>query len=70
MFAVFNVTSADENKMIYMDKAIKEGYEKNVYSKWVPYKKCLNQKNNDSEEKEGNEENNDKKTNNKEDDKD
>ena len=56
--------------MIYMDKAIKEGYEKNVYSKWVPYKKCLNQKNNDSEEKEGNEENNDKKTNNKEDEKD
>ena len=28
MFAVFNVTSEDENKMIYMDKAIKEGYEK------------------------------------------
>ena len=63
MFVVFNVTSRDESTMLDLDKLIKRGYETNVYSSWVPYKKCLNQmeidskkKENEDEEKENNEE--------------
>ena len=43
MFAVFNVTSYDESNFLFLDKLIKEGYEKRLNSTWVPYKKCLNQ---------------------------
>ena len=43
MFAVFNVTTNNESNMIFMDKAIKRGYETNVLSSWVPYNKCINQ---------------------------
>ena len=66
MFAVFNVTTTNESNMIFMDKAIKRGYETNVLSSWVPYNKCINQLEIDSnknenldedKEKEDNEEN-------------
>ena len=43
MFAVFNVTSYDKSNFLFLDKIIKEGYEKRINSTWVPYKKCLNQ---------------------------
>ena len=43
MFAVFNVTTNNESNMIFMDEAIKRGYETNVLSSWVPYNKCINQ---------------------------
>ena len=43
MFAIFNVTLGDESNYAFLDIAIKEGYETKKYSKWVPYKKCLNQ---------------------------
>ena len=63
MFVVFNVTSRDESAMLELDKQIKRGYETNVYSSWVPYKKCFNQmeidskkKENEDEDKENNEE--------------
>jgi hypothetical protein len=56
MFAVFNVTSAEESKLISLDRAIKNGYETNVYSSWVPYKKCFNQIEKESNQKENNEE--------------
>ena len=63
MFAVFNVTSADENNMIYLDRIIKKGYETNVYSSWVPYKKCFNQMIIESNQKEKNNEEGDKENN-------
>ena len=63
IFVIFNVTTADESNMIDLDKVIKKGYETNVYSSWVPYKKCFNQmeidsnkKENEDEDKENNEE--------------
>ena len=59
MFAVFNVTTADESRMINLDKAIKRGYETNVYSSFVPYKKCFNQIEIDSNKKENEDEDND-----------
>ena len=43
MFAIFNVTSGDYSYLPFLDNAIKEGYESRSYSKWIPYKKCLNQ---------------------------
>ena len=43
MFAVFNVTIGDESPFLFLDEAIKEGYENRIYSTWVPYKKCFNQ---------------------------
>ena len=43
MFAIFNVTNGDESNLVFIDDIIREGYEKRVYSTWVPYKKCLNQ---------------------------
>ena len=63
MFAVFNVTSADEENLIFLDRAIKKGYETNVYSSWVPYKKCFNQIEKESNQKENNEEDEDKENN-------
>ena len=66
MFVVFNVTSRDESTMLDLDKLIKRGYETNVYSSWVPYKKCLNQMEIDSKKKENEDE--DKENNEKEED--
>ena len=43
MFAFFNVTIGDESPFLFLDEAIKEGYENRIYSTWVPYKKCFNQ---------------------------
>ena len=63
MFAVFNVTSAKEENLIYLDRAIKKGYETNVYSSWVPYKKCFNQMEKESNQKENNEDDEDKENN-------
>ena len=63
MFAVFNVTSAKDENLIFLDRAIKKGYETNVYSSWVPYKKCLNQIEKESNQKENNEEDEDKENN-------
>ena len=64
LFAVFNVTTADEANMIYLDKSIKRGYEANLFSNWVPYNKCINKmeidsnkKENEDEENENNDEN-------------
>ena len=59
MFVVFNVTTMMESNMIYLDKIIKKGYETNVYSSWVPYKTCLNQKEKETEKKENEDENKD-----------
>jgi len=42
MFAVFNVTMMD-NPNFFLDKVIREEYENNQYSKFIPYKKCLKQ---------------------------
>jgi inositol 1,4,5-triphosphate receptor type 1/inositol 1,4,5-triphosphate receptor type 3 len=42
MFAIFNVTLM-EKPTFFLDKVIKEEYESNQYSKFIPYKKCLKQ---------------------------
>ena len=59
MFVIFNVTTRDEANLLNLDKIIKDGYESNIYSSWVPYKKCLNQMEKDSEKKENEDENKD-----------
>ena len=42
MFAIMNVTLMEKSNF-FLDKVIKEEYESNQYSKFIPYKKCLKQ---------------------------